>query len=281
MKISEINPFIRFASKTYFGDTVTFNVFDCRIFCVLNGEMEIVTKSKHHILKSGSVFYCSSGSTYTFVRNDGCELLTLNFDLSQNRNNMVNCCQPFNVTKENKPRFEREVYIEDCDFLNNDISFNNAPYFISGVRKIIKEFSEKKIFYCENASACLKGMLIEMHRHSLDGAATSSDTIDRMIDYIRVNLSGKITNSELASIAGYHEYHLNRLFLRYTGMTIHRYVLECRLSEVKNMLIGTDMTLSEIAEATGFNSNTHLSSAFRNAEHCTPSEYRLKMKNKI
>ena len=64
MKLCEINPYIRFAEKIYFKrKPAQFNVFDCRIFSVVSGEVEIEIENFRYVLKKG-VLLCSGWALY-------------------------------------------------------------------------------------------------------------------------------------------------------------------------------------------------------------------------
>ena len=57
------------------------------------------------------------------------------------------------------------------------------------------------------------------------------------------------------------------------GRTPRQEILRVQLNRVKELLIGTGLALSEIAERTGFNP-AYLSAVFKASEGLVPSEYR-------
>ena len=85
----------------------------------------------------------------------------------------------------------------------------------------------------------------------------------------------------LSELTGYHEYHLNRLFLTHTNTSLHKYILNVRINEAKKILMNTDLSLAAIAEKVGFNSNTHFSSYFKQVVGLSPLEFRKRFRNKI
>lgn len=282
MKIADINPHIRFAEQiTCETEKNTVYVKDCRLFYTIDGMAEIILDEQSVVLKKNSLFYCCGDKTYTIKTVKKLNLLVLNFDLSQKSSNLVMPFTPeeVNVVKNKTPI--DKCHVQDSDFLNSFILIENCPEFKTTISDIIKEYTTQKTLFRESCNSILKKLLIEMHRKELEVTNNSLDAVNRVLDYIVSNYNKETKNSELASIAGYHEYYLNRLFIKHTGTSMHKYILNMRINEAKRLLLNTDMPLSQIAFATGFNSNTHFSNYFKKETEFTPFEYRNSFKNKI
>ena len=95
-----------------------------------------------------------------------------------------------------------------------------------------------------------------------------------MISFIRANYSQPITNKDIAESVNYHEYYVNKLILKQTGMTLHRYLLNCRIQNAEKLLITTEHSIEKIAALSGFTSAAYFISAFRRQCGETPNEYR-------
>jgi AraC-like DNA-binding protein len=67
---------------------------------------------------------------------------------------------------------------------------------------------------------------------------------------------------------------LERRFRAAVGHGIHEEILRCRLERAKRLLTATDLSLKEVASASGFSNADSLGRAFRRAEGGTPVEYR-------
>lgn len=67
---------------------------------------------------------------------------------------------------------------------------------------------------------------------------------------------------------------ISELFTELEGITLERYVINKRLEKVKELLVYTEFTLTEIAYITGFSSINHLSRQFKELTGFPPSHFK-------
>lgn len=94
-------------------------------------------------------------------------------------------------------------------------------------------------------------------------------------DYIEAHSAERFSLQEMAGTLFVNGSYLLRLFKRHTGMTPLSYHHQVRCRNAKELLVQTNLSISEIGEAVGFVSSSHFSHIFRKTEGCTPSEYRM------
>ena len=282
MRFSEINPFIRFAFPVN-SDSCRFYVAarDCRIFYVLSGKLSIVVGQTTLLLEKDSVFYCSAGTYYTILRQTSARLLVLNFDLTQNRRDIRNSLSPVPAEEFSPDLITENPSVEQFPYFSAYNVVRNAYPVLGKIQTIVDEFSRHEFLYREKCSACLKEILVLLHRLMLSGSSDFPHAVTDTIEYIRQHYGENLTNKELAQRVGYHENHLNRLFIRYTNTSLHRYLLRYRVDKGRDFLLNTDLPISLIAAKTGFSSDAHFTSCFRKVFSATPAEYRKKLKNRI
>jgi AraC-like DNA-binding protein len=71
------------------------------------------------------------------------------------------------------------------------------------------------------------------------------------------------------------DYHyLSTLFSATEGVTIAKYIILQRIERVKELLLYNELSLSQIADKTGYSSVAHLSAQFKNVTGLTPSEFK-------
>jgi len=91
-----------------------------------------------------------------------------------------------------------------------------------------------------------------------------------VIKVMEGNLEEPITPPELASQAGMSTRQLERLFRRYLNRSPKRYYMELRLQKARNLLMQTDMSVINVALASGFASPSHFSKCYRAHFNTTP-----------
>ena len=107
-----------------------------------------------------------------------------------------------------------------------------------------------------------------------DKIKNSNDkVIKSVIQYIKDNLTGDLSLNTLASYASFSPIHFHNCFKASTGKTLREYVEEQRIQKAINLLISSDLTLSEIAYECGFSSQSYFSYAFKQRMKVTPREY--------
>ena len=281
MYLCDLNPFIRFAGQIFYKSSYNpVFVRDARLFYILSGNADIFIENKHYSLIPNSVFYCVAGSRYNIISDSGISLLSLNFDLTQseNQNFLVNVpisAAELDTVKQNPPS------VLNSGFLNTHLLQMNGAEFLPPLKKICDEFSLQKKYFREKCSALLKEVLIDLHRGQLYNSGNASESVKAVIDFIHNHFYEDIDNKDLAALSGYHEFHLNRIFFKYTGMSMHKYILNLRINEAKRLVLNTNLPVGQISEKVGFCNGTYFSSYFKKVTGFSPSQFRSAFKNNI
>lgn len=102
----------------------------------------------------------------------------------------------------------------------------------------------------------------------------SKRALGQATDYINDNLPRKLTLEEIAGAAHMSPHHFARSFRAATGLSPHQYVIQQRVQRAKTLLLGTDLTVSEVAMAVGFSNSSHLAHHVRRLLDVTPGAIR-------
>ena len=100
--------------------------------------------------------------------------------------------------------------------------------------------------------------------------------LKNMIGFIQQNYAVKITLADIAAAGAVGQSKCCKLFAKYIGQTPNTYLMQYRLDKSTTLLNSTDMTVTEIANAVGFNGSSYYAEAFRKWYGKSPSEYRIK-----
>ncbi len=94
--------------------------------------------------------------------------------------------------------------------------------------------------------------------------------LSKVIQMMEKNIEEPISPSILASDVGMSTRQLERLFRRYLDRSPKRYYMELRLQKARNLLMQTDMSVINVALASGFSSPSHFSKCYRAQYETTP-----------
>lgn len=97
---------------------------------------------------------------------------------------------------------------------------------------------------------------------------------EKALKYMKKNLSLPITTKEVASKIGITERQLNQYFLEYTNQTAYSYLKHMRLNKARQLLIDTEISITEIAGVSGWQNPSKFSAAFKTKYGLTPKEFR-------
>lgn len=98
--------------------------------------------------------------------------------------------------------------------------------------------------------------------------------VEKAKDYIFAHLHGKITLTEVAESLHVNPNYLSDLFRKQEGIPFSTFVAKEKLKLVKNLLIYSDYSYSEIASYLGFTSQSYLGKQFKDFTGMTLREYR-------
>ena len=79
---------------------------------------------------------------------------------------------------------------------------------------------------------------------------------------------------EVAAEAGFSAAHFSRVFHAQLGMSFTDYLSNVRMQHVKELLIRTDKSITEIALSTGFCHGDYLATQFKRKVGMTPTQFR-------
>lgn len=108
--------------------------------------------------------------------------------------------------------------------------------------------------------------------------ATGNRYVERVnlaLRFIHENLDRPINLKEIAEASSFSIYHFHRIFLALVGETVNDYVGRKRLERAANLLIfKKELSITEIAVATGFSSSANFAKSFKLYFGVSPSQIR-------
>ncbi len=95
-----------------------------------------------------------------------------------------------------------------------------------------------------------------------------------VLTFIEEHLAEDLSLKQIAAVAGISPSHLKAVFSKTLGTPLHQYVIQRRIEAAKGLLVGTDLSITEIALATGFAHQSHLARHMRRILGEAPSAIR-------
>lgn len=100
-----------------------------------------------------------------------------------------------------------------------------------------------------------------------------SPAVERIADYIVINIANKISLQQLADEFNYSPVHINRLLRQETGYSAVQFIKQKRISLAKALMNFEDAPMEEIAAMVGYSDYNYFCRVFRQVEQMSPSKY--------
>ena len=170
------------------------------------------------------------------------------------------------------------------------------PYLLNLAALFEEKLQSAASLHQESAQATLLALLLHLRdklsSHTPQLANTSHPPIPdfkllegrgqeiyrEAIHFIQTHLHEKLSLPFLARKLHISATHLNRLFHRFSGITVMRYVRRQRIEAAKTMLIINQESVKEIALLLNFKSSSAFCSAFRQETGLTPKQFHSQSK---
>lgn len=103
---------------------------------------------------------------------------------------------------------------------------------------------------------------------------SKNEMVNRMIKYIHRNFYNPIRNEDIAKYCSCSVSTVCHSFKKSTGKSIHRYILDLRLSYAKELLKTSHFPISSIAVKCGFSDYNYFTVTFKKEVGSTPTDYK-------
>lgn len=102
-------------------------------------------------------------------------------------------------------------------------------------------------------------------------------SIEPALSVIRTNYISDISVEKLASVCGMSKFYFCRVFKRATGLTAIQYLTEHRLGIADMLLKNSDLSITQVANRTGFDDESYFSRCYKKSRGISPKELRAKL----
>lgn len=161
-------------------------------------------------------------------------------------------------------------------------NIKSSPY-LKQIKSLLKNgrldrFTAKSEFYNFKSNLKAAELFYRLHlscseTSQKDPRAFNEATARKIIEFINENIEKSLTGKDFEAEFGYSFDHMNRRFKEIIGENIFNYLLKSRIDQAKMLLYTKNISVTQVAEMTGFCNIYHFSKMFRKLTGMTPTEY--------
>lgn len=131
-------------------------------------------------------------------------------------------------------------------------------------------------------SASLYSLIMEIEKQNFNARNTNMESkymkLDEIIRYMELHMSENVALEDISEHISLSPQYICRLFKDYLRTRPFEYLLNLRISKSKEMLVETDLNISEISRNVGFSDTSYFAAAFKKVSGYTPTEFKERYK---
>lgn len=286
MLLKDIDPFVRKAVTATLTVHVKADVFnelqtsDCRLFYILSGNGSMIIEGNDYELKQGCAILFQSGTKYVWQIGsvEGIHYIAINFDYTHNHADIKKSFHPVHSNIFRTSDILENIVFSDCTELNTPIVIKDATPLEARMKLFTTEYFLGDDYCDELLSSTLKSVIISMVRalNIKNNPYGNKGFIltQNIIQYIQHHYDEDISYETMSEIFHFNASHINRVFRKNTGKSLHAFLLEYRLNIAMELLRSHAASINEIAAMVGFTDIPHFIKTFKKFTGLTPARYR-------
>lgn len=226
---------------------------------ILSGRAEHMHNQNKYIAHTGNAYLMSYYDFHSFKAIEDTKLLCIWFN--------------DNVLDDELTKFiSLGIHSFNCTYSKTELD-----NIINLIKKIEKEKEQHLPFSRHIITNILSEIVINIIRKSDNGTKKPSpQLIQKAMSYLFKNFRYDISLANLAEHLHVSVNYLGVLFRKNTGISFRKYLNILRLKYSCRLLLSSDLSVKEVAYASGYKTNEHFLRVFKNNLNMTPSEYRYK-----
>ena len=285
-----INPYVRLAlydvmpAHYYLRKRI---IYDYEIVLIKSGMADITVDEVVYQVQRGDVFLFKPGHVHSFLVHDKPLVQThVHFDLVYSPEDSSQIPISFKMkqemTEEERGWIRPDLTTRFFDSFPNHIRLQNPLYIEQLLFDIINVYNSPSGNFPEiqlkwRFLRLLDQLLSEICWLQSDHVQHKNDRAKLIQLYLESNIDRHVTLEELSNVYHLDKSYISRIFCECFGISPVRYHQMLRIQKAETMVRYTNISLSSIAEQTGFTSLQDFSRAFRRTEGVSPSELRKSM----
>lgn len=213
-----------------------------------------------HIHKSeGLIIYPNVTHTFIIDESQSCRISQIQFEIEDSN----------------------ESFLDSLAFMQNlksgvqYESFSWPAEISSCIGRINKNITDQKLvnLYCIELMMLLsKGIEDYTYNKNIN---LKNDKLNGVLEYINNNIYEKLIIEDICKMYKVSARYLRKKFQEVTGENISNYITNVRIDHAKELLILSDLSITQISFQMGFSSTQYFNRVFKKRTGLTPSQYRI------
>lgn len=282
LKISDINPYVRRASKHIIeagfstGKRVNRHY---QLHYVCKGVGKFSFEGVKYRVQEGDFLIWEPAIIHEISSNkhNPLEVIGIQFDMTWNNTSLSYPCVHYSPGTFQWHLVHELIDIEDVDLAPFIVAIYHKKQLKNLFQEIVKIYNSKSQYSLQLISGLVKTViLMSFEDKKQDNEFKSKETtaVQEIVDYLSNNYNLNHTNEGLGKRFNYHPNYLSHLVLEYTGKTVQQYLIDLRISKAMDLLQNTQKPIGEIGDEIGGYSIHYFSRLFKKKVGFTPTQFR-------
>ena len=146
------------------------------------------------------------------------------------------------------------------------------------LRELLQETSSQIEFYQEISQGLVSALLVlvmRLIRINPEDEAALSQECQKIKEYLDQNFTSPITLDSLSETVYISKHYLSHLFKEQTGVSPIKYLTSKRMEKACELLSETELPVSEVSKAVGYENPLYFSQVFKRIYGISPVKYRM------
>ena len=146
------------------------------------------------------------------------------------------------------------------------------------LRELLQETSSQIEFYQEISQGLVSALLVlvmRLIRINPEDEAALSQECQKIKEYLDQNFTSPITLDSLSETVYISKHYLSHLFKEQTGVSPIKYLTSKRMEKACELLSETELAVSEVSKAVGYENPLYFSQVFKRIYGISPVKYRM------
>jgi AraC-like DNA-binding protein/mannose-6-phosphate isomerase-like protein (cupin superfamily) len=243
---------------------------------VMEGSISMQTKHDTRLLQVGDVHVLGSSQLHRTKKEHPSQLsyIVCQFDLAQHFDESTMPYLPY-FSEVGRPLGDLNYIFRD------DPVVQRQAYEL--LIDIFQETQSKQKGYELAISASIRRLMLLLLRHDTEGVLHGSQREDLMrlqpaLDYVERHMAEKIAIEQACAVLNLSYHYFIKYFKKVMGLSFVDYVNYKRIKKAERLLLTRDVSIMVVGEAVGIPNMAQFYKLFKRHNHCSPKEFKLRMK---